>query len=404
LVAILGAIALLKNLSAVSSRPERLRGRFGPSFQIDVLKQEAAFPGKVIRATEKGKEILSYRCVPEDAAVALVSVRERTSGANLVPHILSAFDPDGRSYAAALRSTGRISLICLEHGFAKRPKSVAVTIEVGPIASPMPQSVIQFTDIAEGRRLVAVPAPANAPVTAIFEDRRGFLSIKPTGPLPANEGIEPLLMATSFGAGTHLKPGLPFLSFLFPQNTGIDIDAVRVRLNRIRYTESEATLVYRNATQVEADGYRYLQFPTRQFTGSILDFDAFIGPVRFGPRTFPKAGERRGQIFVRLNPHDPQHRTPEPGEPDYEPPPILSLIDVWPKPEDLGFSSVRVRLLEPSSTGAANSGFEQTILSKGTPTREFPFAIPNLKIRVRIRKPAIISSTTVVLPVRHIEG
>ena len=50
----------------------------------------------------------------------------------MVPHVSDAVDEVGHHYAAAVRFSGVVSLITLQHGFAKRPKWVDIQVRNGP--------------------------------------------------------------------------------------------------------------------------------------------------------------------------------------------------------------------------------------------------------------------------------
>lgn len=377
-----------------------------PTFQIDVLKQEEAFPGKVVRVVMDGREELNYRCRAQDAAVAVVTVREKSSGLPVAPHLSNAHDESGRKYQIIMRTSGQVTLIALEHGFPKRPSFVTVVLTAGPITAPMYQVEFKLTRIADSHRLVQIPKHADERATAVFDDLRGALEIIPNRKFTDNEGFDPHLIATSFGAGTPVRQDLPYLNFVFPDNTGRDIDACRVALDLVRYEESTVTLTYRNAIFEEGSGRRFIQLPDRQKVGEIFDYEAFMGPIQrsVGSKSLNQSESTRGLLFIRLNPKVQGQKTLEPGMPGYEPPPVLNLIDISPTPGSMGFSSIKVRLLEPNSVGAANSGFEDVIYAKGPVNQRPPAAIPELTIRLQVKKPRRISSETVDLPVRHVQA
>jgi len=50
-------------------------------FQVDLLMQEASSPGKIIHARLNGEEVFTYTCTPEDAAVAVFTMRDVATGA-----------------------------------------------------------------------------------------------------------------------------------------------------------------------------------------------------------------------------------------------------------------------------------------------------------------------------------
>lgn len=376
------------------------------SYQADLILQEAAFPGKVVRAAQQGVEVLRYVCGPQDAATALVVVRDRKTGFPTVPHIVVARDGSGRTYSVKLQASRDVFMIALQHGYAKRPPWVAITLEMGPISDNMPRCEVRMTKIAESLRTLDTPSAKFGDATAklvraVFDSSRGQFKIRYAGRVPPGETVEPRLLATSFGCGDRLWPRLPYLSFDFSPDDGRDVGALRVELDRLRYENSDTTLSYRNATLFEAAGQRYLEFPSRQMIGGVIDYDAWLGPTQFMGVPFVSRRNRKlqGQMTIRLLPRHTPNASLDEQTKRYPLAPIVSLASVVPDPDSIGFESVRVRLLEPTAMGAADGGFDQAVTATVPPTTKAPTIVPRIDIRVHIRKPILVSATTVVVPV-----
>ncbi len=379
------------------------------AYAVHIISQEAASPGKVIQAVEDGRLILRHVCEPTDAALAVVAARELRSGNPAAPHFVSAKDDQGRDYVTRFQAEGPAVLIVLQGGFAKRPPGVNVRLDFGPIATDMPHATVRLTRIAEPRRLLAVPTSAETssltmPARAEYSDGSNALSVTCGGPVPAGEKVEPRLLATSFGAGSQLWIGMPYLSFDFGIDYGRDIDAVKVRLDRLRFVDSEVTLKYRKARILTYGTRRYIEFPNRQEVGRIFNYTAWVGSSQSVSmdHTFFHTTGRRGQFSIALR-APPWPAIPiDLKKPVYPTPPRVEVIGIKPDPGAMDLDFVRVNLRDPSGFGVQRGGFDETVASGGLPLPNPRSTVCDIEVRLRLRKPILVGSTIEVLPVRHV--
>ena len=378
---------------------------FVPKVQVDVLQQEAAETGKEIHVSDNGQEILNYKCRPTDAAIAVLSVRSKDTGEAIAPHFVSATDPEGHQYLASIRSTGKVSLLSLQTGFGVRPSSVSVKLLMGPINSAEAQSTITLTKIAEPHRLLSPPVGKLAEdaakiAIATFHHDLKTLKVESTEQLPPNQAILPKLLETSYGAGLRLRAGQPYVSMMFPADSGKDLDAVKVQLDRVEYSEHETELIYKNAVVKTQDGVRYIEFPDRERIGAFPGYEAWVSSSRPPPGRglLVKNTGNRGTISIRARPIISAKKKRESG---FSAPPIFNLVSVSPRPETMGFGSVRVELFGPMANGSFSNGFIDAITADGPLNTKTPQNIPELKVVIRVRTPKLVSSRTVVLPVKH---
>jgi len=401
LLAVIGVAAVVRNLGRFAKDPGYVRPPEGPKFQLDVLAQEAAVPGKIIHAKLEGKDLLNYTCTDQDAAIAVFTMRDLQTHAESVPHVVSTLDPEGHGYSTRIISEKGISILIVRAGFSKRPSSIEVILNQDrDYAVYRQQGGIKFTKIAEPRRVLSPPSPKDAAenekfAKATVDDATGQLHIRPGAKYYSRgERVTVHVVGTSYSnSPLEFAVGPEAITYF-----GAGNDAVKVRLDRYRYEDTITTLTYKNASIVQRGGQIVLLLPSEQEVGSILGIPAILANLSI-PRkgaTVKKPGPPRGEIRLTFDPTSQRSTLSAAGNPPTE----LRLERVLPSLEQLGLETVRVMVIGNNTELA---GFDTTLKSSlrvGTPALS---TIPEFKLMIRVSKPTKVSSKTVVLPVHRVK-
>ncbi len=258
-----------------------------PAFQIDVLHQESAVPGHIVRATKAGQDLLQYTCKPDDAAVVMFTMRNLANGANVSTKVLSAKDEKGRDYLAEVPSQSDVKVLVIKRGFAEKPRSIAVELGNGNPQSLI-KSTIKVTDITEPKREVSPASPekvaaAEKRIAAFADDSSGQIELRSTlrlGKDMYDRGVFLGLAFSPWDHGERAERGtLRSLPVLYEMCT----DWVKVRTDRYKITHQDFTLTCQNVELVQTGSVTTIRVPSRQVVGKIGDQEVTLDPTDVHP-------------------------------------------------------------------------------------------------------------------------
>ena len=398
-----GSLSACLLLCSCSRVPGGSLGSNDPNFQVDVLHQEAAVPGRVVRATQGGKELLSYTCKEDDAAVVMFTMRDLVHGANVSTKLLSAKDQSKHQYLAEVVSQADVKLLVLKRGFAVRPKSV--TIELGN-GNPQSQikSTIQVTAIAEPKRVVAAVSPARVAVEesriqAYADDSSGVIELRGKRSQLPTEYDRATFLGLSFSPWDHGERGsLRSLPILYERST----DWVKVRVDRYRTSSLDTTLVCHGLKLVQVNGKKMIQVPERQLVGKIRDQNVFLEPtltpVSGAMPALTDAGAQT--LVIRFNVGAAVRRTSAPGQRRRNGPPV-TIRSIDPSVRLLGIERLKLAIDDTGRERADEPEMAWTFTSRprGRSISEGP--IGEFKIMITTTTVTRITSDIFVLPVHH---
>ena len=128
-VLVLGAFAAV--LGFLLKRPNELPSRSLPRsvhYVVTLLAQEAARPGKVVRAQNRQLTLAEYVCAKDDIAVAVVALDEGIGKSLVHVDLGPATGMDGKSYAVAIRVVKNIYFVTLKKSTHLPPPKVTVPL------------------------------------------------------------------------------------------------------------------------------------------------------------------------------------------------------------------------------------------------------------------------------------
>ncbi len=370
-------------------------------FQVDVIRQEIAVPGKVIQAQdEHGVELLKYKCKPEDAAIVLFTMRNIANGADVFPTITTIQDPEGREYFATIESgSGAVKVLALKRGFAKKPSRVEVKFQSDEADGSKPES-LQVTEIADPIRHLSPPqgkelVEAEKVARADLHVDRGYVEITLKEKPPRGQFEIPSIIDS-----TYLPMGEVYYSL--PPHYIENIDAVKVRIDRKKNDYVASTLIYRNAQIIQIGGNNFLSLPVMQDVGTVDGHTLMIGntaPSTTQKSSKPGAHVNNQTLTFRWNPKEnlrpgapPSHRIKIP---------MLELVSITPTVAEMGLGSLRIVIPGALLSGGPVSGLDSTIHSTNPSSTALVRTIPELRISIRAVTQSNVSSKTVLLPVHR---
>lgn len=393
-VALLAALYSLRSESGLS----RLQLQPPPGIVVDVLKQEAAVEGKTIHVRSGGKELLQYVCKPDDAAIAVFTMRDKRSGGNLLPSIASATDPQGYEYATQMVSNGFVSLVTIKRGFAQIPSSIEVKAAAPNMGFGAAGESLIIKNIAMPRISVPTPTPQEALpaerlAKALMNDRTGDLSIVCIGSSATNSGVFAEILDSSYGARSSNK---------LPTSARRCLQSVKVRLCRYRFSHETATLGYRDAVIMKSNGKSFLFLSKEQQIGNLLGHQVLL------TNRIPSADEIRTQDASRAKQEIQMVWAGESGDfvrlqkDGFDGTPVghLELTEMSPSVEYMGLDSLRV-VIRPMNAASGRCASEHTFYPNRYPANTSMSSIPELKFQGLVTKYIREGSQTVILPVHH---
>jgi hypothetical protein len=360
-----------------------------------VVSQQAATPGKKIKANHEGSNVpYLYECQPEDAAILVFTARDKRSGGPVQIEVESAKDGAGNDYLFRQEWRDALNLVVIKRGFSETPRSVRLTItNVDPrYAKSHPQIVL--TALAAPHRFFSPPTASEAKklekiARVEFDDRRGYLSVTCIEKPPKNQHEWANPIATSLGSPTW---GLPPVY-------RTQSDAVKVEVGRELESMSETTLTYKNAELIYVNGKPFLSLPTNQVIGTIFHHRILLGNKIPSPNGRYFAGGGRSDQVVQM--HWDNELQPsrfqfaaDSGR--------LKLVAITPDIDHLGIDSLHVQLGYHTQVSYGSDGFAFTAVASKKPIRSEPVLIPEIKFRLQIIKQKRESVQTIVLPVHHV--
>lgn len=413
-------------------------------FRIDLLLQAAATPGKVIHATQGGKDVLTYTCSNEDAAVALFTMRDKATGDDVIPAVEEAKDKDGRPYNVTLQVTGSVNVLTLKKGFPTQPESVSVAIR-NIFVQKGRRSSIQFRNISPPKRVLPPPTRIQAQegekiVQVKAYDDTASLSVVPAATPPGGFARTSLL-ALSYSDVQNPMSGTAFMGLYLPPMTPYyckAVDSAKLRVDQFKPVSSIVTFAYKDAKVVQANGKNFVWLPTPQTVGLLAGCKVSMSnrlpykkpapskkpirdeqeiDLRFTPETIPKSiytEPSQGNINGSLGNQGGGMTAPREAPPD---PVQIEPLDISPSVADLGLDSLRIAEVGGNvqliDTTSETNIISQAITPHGYPAKTFKVfyagqrssashsLIPELKIRIRMTQYVRAFSKTVVVPVHH---
>lgn len=374
--------------------------------QVDVIEQVAATTGKVIHAKQSGREILTYTCKPEDAAIAVFTIRDRTSGANVAPAIMGAADPQGRDYIAyiePLGGGGPAQLLTLKRGFQVKPSSVTVTLGDG---SGKAQGTIKFTEIAEPIRYVSSSSvqPGAEKIARAEIDEHGGIAVKQVETLPADQHDEITLLDSSYMPINVPSGDFPWT---LTKNYQDCLDAVRVRIDRMGTVGANIALHYKSAKIVEANGKGFVWFPQKEVIGTVEGHKITLSNElpRPNEKTVAKTEPGNEEVDLKWIYDDPP-KSNGPiaggiGAGVSADAPSVDLVGVSPSLETFGLHAMRVDLRSADFAHGSIRGFDQNMESGPKVPPPTIGTLQEVVFSIYEKKTDKISSRTIVLPVHR---
>ncbi len=375
---------------------------YDPDFQLDVLQQEKATPGKVFKVTDpNGSEVMKYVCAPDDAAIAIFTMRDKFRGQSLRAAVSTARDMVSRNYLGVVMSNGPVKVLALKRGFSTKPDAVNVEIANAGVTGRR-RGTIRIEDIADPVRDVVPPpdtttAEAEKSAFAKLNHDRTFVTVECRTPLPPDQVEKAVLVDSSYFP--FILPRRPFGFWPLPNTSAVSIDAVKVRLDRFHKQSREVVLTYKDAKLVKVNGRNFVSLPKRQELGQIegaLIVASNKPPLEFGGHRLQSPPSNQ---VIELQWKFRRKRGERVDPTKAVPPPELELLSVSPKIDDLGLDTLRVSLNDAFMQGRRFSGFTEVLRSQQKSTHPLVIDIPKIEFRVRITHLQKISSRTLVLPV-----
>jgi len=383
LIGAVGLAGILIWLAAKKSDAEQ-NGLVTPTLlTATMLAQDACSDGRIIRAMEGGREVASYNCTSQDAAVAFIAIRDKENHPAPQPVSISlkANDETGKLYPLFIKQINGISLYRIPVGFGKRPASLSVKVTVGVSPKTMKAALKEFklTKIAEPVRQLTRPSEAEIAKAEryikIYRLPNGGIDFRLANPdlyRPENGAertvIKPVCM-------TYCPPGPEQPDFF--EEFASDLDLVKFRVQKYEVSEKTETVVYRNATVVSVNGIRQLILPNIQKVGLVNGQEATVYPQN-------RVGKTPPELFVRITPGEmPSY---------FDQSPRASFAWLSPTIEQMGMKGLEVRI------GSYMNGV--SLVAKGEPVPKPISVIPELKIGVRVQTPRLISSEDFIAAVR----
>ena len=283
-------------------------------FNYELLTQQAASPGKVVRAVKDGKVLASYTCTSQDAAVAfLFDSQEPTSekpemfGLPADIGTGQAWDEQNHAYPIRCLQKGALIRLRVPRGYSKKPKTVSFRVFDGLDTStsiPKLKSIV-LDQFAEPER--SIPPLTMKEIKSADDILRidsyfysnwvGYTNMKLAPHVQSelqknNESWTEDLLSTAFCPEGTDEPEF--------DRYRSQLDVIKVRINRIRHRKRVITLTYRNAQIVTIDGERVLQFPTTQQVGMLEDAQASIDKQMLAPKITGKHEPSSGRLLIRI--------------------------------------------------------------------------------------------------------
>ena len=364
-------------------------------FNVVVLNQAAASPGKVVLAVKDGKTIGSYTCTAQDAEVAWLydagATKSSIGEGSGLPWDFAPgppVDENNRVFPIRCLQKGELIRLRIPRGYAQKPLRVSFPVFDGVVtASSIPKrKTIVLDQFAEPTRCIPPMTPSE--IAAADKLVQINCYVVPGGEPYTHLTLAPEVKKRFEDHSESWREDLLSTAYC-PEGDGepefshyVDqLDAVKVRVNRYHYTQSVVNLTYKKAQIVTVDGVKELQFPTTQHVGMLEDAEATIEKSQALPKRRSKDSSTSGLILVKVQRHP--HGIDSESE--------ASFAGMTPSIESLGIDVLHIRL------GGNSIGVD--LKRKGNQSLSSPTIIPELTISVRIRKPHKFASDTMVLPI-----
>jgi len=377
------------------------------TYDISLLNEEAAAPGKIVRAVKDGRIVGSYTCTSQDAEVAWFfddAYKERGGGMRfkragpwverIAPDEPVATDEDHRPFPFTRFEKGPLIRIVFPKGYASKPKSISFKLYDGlqTWESHPTIKTVQLTHFADPARCVP---RASQPETAASEsilkadcnDFPGgrsavqFEEINPTEKdlYDRHEFQDFRILSSSYCPEGIFEP-----EFYFNET-----DTVRVCVDRYKVIDKMTYLVYKNPQLALVNGVRTLRLPTTQDVGFFANAKALIRkllpvPVPRGSHALAVGSltihiERKLQSDVKYGPR-------------------ASLASIYPPVDSLGLDLLKIRVVDSGLGSLCGEDIRPSGAISQTPLTN----IREIKIGVLVSTPVKISSKTLVLPLHHL--
>jgi len=361
------------------------------SYRLNLIDQQEAIPGKLIRASGDGQAPAEYRCTEQDAAVATVFISDSDpNDARLLVSIGESKDPEGHLYGAHSKQVGHIAFVILERGFSSKPASVSVQFEVRneftTIGKFELNTPIKFTKIAAPKRVLWPPSKAETEYReklAIAEtiDGIGGPFVKIVAKQTPTNFYQSTVLETAF-----CPSGGPN-SVVSLNQRWAHPDAAKVKLDEFETLTTDVTLVYRNAEIQTVNGIRLLVLPTTQTVGEIDGSPQTIQSLPVSAFNPAHVKHPQGIITIRGS-------VPNAGPPSGISPSIR-FVDMTPSVDEMGLSWIHL---------GVEAFAKADLLTGSTKTQHSGITIiPELKMRFKFSKSVTVGSRTFVLPVHYVK-
>ena len=239
-------------------------------FTFQVLSEQAAVPGKVIRASSGGRELASYTCSPDDAAVALVYVTDSNKTSMIGYATGPAVDSQGRHYTTSFKATDAFCFVSILKGYATAGAAVSVPLRVysvRPITSATPViHQIVFTHLPPPTRVISPPTGALLAVNESIGVAKTY----------GDSGEVVVDFKNKVLADYEVKQ-LSYSPHGVGRQYAANSDAVKIQYSPYTNQESQTTLIYKGAKIVSQNNCNLLVLPTTQEVGNICGRVATIG-------------------------------------------------------------------------------------------------------------------------------
>jgi len=378
--------------------------RTDPEFQVNVLSQEEATPGKVIKATLNGVDKMNYVCKPDDAAIAVFTMREKKTGKDLIPTREPCRDQAGHRYTCEFQSFGMIHLIALKRGFSSSPQYVEIPVGSDPSTSAK-RTKIRITKIASPRRVLPAletkESSASDKIAKVtLYENQGEVAVDFTEPIPEKEFDAATILAVSYAQFDPSVHG--FTPFICP-TTIQSTDAIKLRIERFAAVEEDKTLVYKGAKVIQANGKNFLSLPIEEKIGQVMGFGLILGnhlPTEVASSSGKRAKSTQ-EIVIRMDDRSRTMESQANPAPRTRRVPTIDVIGCEPSAASLGIDSLKIQMVGVNQAQLVVDGSYNEFYSGKPVSPPVAISIPELKIRIRVTTFKRTSTREMLFPTHH---
>jgi len=352
-------------------------------YRVDLISQEEAQPGKIVRATIDGLTQHDYKCSSQDASVAVVYVTDSVPG--FVPNITvgQAKDPAGNRYATNLHLFNNLAFVTIYKGFSNIPKSITLPMQVSGVVFP-----ITVTKIAPPERAFEPPSAlevkeAEKKVVAEYVEAHKGIFLRVTKDPAHGFYRGARILASDFCPETDWEGTGPW-----QQQTSSIPSWVKVQVARYRMNGGLTTLTYKNAQVRIINGKRVLLFPSKQNIGKLHGWNAFVNSLTESAYRDVKLKHSVGVIAI----HFPELDNGQHSIGTFE----ARSVSLIPNVEDLGLDWVEVNM--------DNLRIRLRIEAKHASQVGHSLTIPELKIRFDQAQSVKVASQILIVPVHRVKN